>query len=526
MSLQAPAEATTADVALHQQIFSSEDSNIWVECALGCSGASPQLTVAALLWPALLMPAQQASFFYGDATARLSSDASAATVASGDGTPAAAVQQHAAQHSATAAAAGTALRTANPAAAVDPDRPWLAMDAAARERWVVKRVDAVVGRLCGRPVGPEEPLMGVGLDSLTAVELRTELAGLSRLDLPPMLAFDYPTPAALASCILELMAPVAVAAQAADQAAAQAAVGAAAVLTAATAADHQQAATAQQMPTVQQHGGFADAAGPAWLHMHAPDRAALVGQQVGCQCRAMFSMWTHQEMCCGCNHRLMYPSVTAATVGLEMHNLTKASKWSLLVCRSTPLQSASSGPQSPVAHRSCRRVWTPWAQWTSGANWPPPCSWVSCLGCAVAWNRGYFLKPSLTCKDLREHHARSDPDCWKLIVGKCEIVSGKKMFGVWQSSLRHASTALALPAAGPDELPPTLVFDYPSADAIADFVLTLLPPAPTQQAPPPSEGVLTVHGGTSHATGGSSMFPRLRVKILRCVHHKLAWQQR
>lgn len=49
--------------------------------------------------------------------------------------------------------------------------------------------------------------------------------------------------------------------------------------------------------------------------------------------------------------------------------------------------------------------------------------------------------------------------------------------------------------AGPDDLPPTLVFDYPSVEAIAAFVLELLPAPPPTQPPvaaaaPPADAVV------------------------------------
>lgn len=238
----------------------------------GFSGAQPQLTVASLLWPALLTPARKPAFFYGDAAARLADSAAAAPPRfASEG------RQLPRQMPLQPAAAMAAAVAAPTAAVLDPERPWLAMDAAGRQKWAAEKVDAAVARLCGRAVGPEEPLMGAGLDSLTAVELRTELAGLSKLDLPPMLAFDYPTPAALAGCIADLMAPVAAAAQEASAAAA----AQPAAQPAAAATLQPAAAGLQQMQTMGANGDAAAAAtGPPWLRLDHPQRRAHVTGQV------------------------------------------------------------------------------------------------------------------------------------------------------------------------------------------------------------------------------------------------------
>nr|WP_323183776.1 SDR family NAD(P)-dependent oxidoreductase [Streptomyces canus] len=76
------------------------------------------------------------------------------------------------------------------------------LSAADREREVVELIGseaAVVLRHSGaETVTPERPLSELGLDSLTAVELRNRLQERTGLSLPSTLLFDYPTPRALA----------------------------------------------------------------------------------------------------------------------------------------------------------------------------------------------------------------------------------------------------------------------------------------------------------------------------------------
>ncbi|MBQ1076830.1 SDR family NAD(P)-dependent oxidoreductase, partial [Micromonospora sp. C31] len=67
---------------------------------------------------------------------------------------------------------------------------------------VCREVAAVLG-LAPAAVDPEHVLRQLGLDSLMAVELRRRLSAAADLSLPATLAFDYPTPAAVAGFLLD-----------------------------------------------------------------------------------------------------------------------------------------------------------------------------------------------------------------------------------------------------------------------------------------------------------------------------------
>nr|UUG66784.1 Ktm20 [Streptomyces sp.] len=65
-------------------------------------------------------------------------------------------------------------------------------------------------------VDPERPFLEMGFDSLTAVELRNRLSRAVGVTLPPTVAFENPTPAALAAYIADAAAAAAVAPERAD----------------------------------------------------------------------------------------------------------------------------------------------------------------------------------------------------------------------------------------------------------------------------------------------------------------------
>ncbi|MFF7634711.1 SDR family NAD(P)-dependent oxidoreductase [Kitasatospora sp. NPDC008050] len=67
-------------------------------------------------------------------------------------------------------------------------------------------IAAVLGHTATEAIDPERPFQELGFDSLTAVEFRNRLAGAVGTRLPTTLVFDYPTPAAMAAHLRELLA--------------------------------------------------------------------------------------------------------------------------------------------------------------------------------------------------------------------------------------------------------------------------------------------------------------------------------
>ncbi|HWA55474.1 MAG TPA: beta-ketoacyl synthase N-terminal-like domain-containing protein [Solirubrobacterales bacterium] len=98
------------------------------------------------------------------------------------------------------AGAAEATLAAQLAAAPDEERERIALEA------VLGHIAAVLGHASADELDPERPLQELGFDSLTAVQLRNRLSAASGLRLTPALAFDYPTPEALAGYLAECCA--------------------------------------------------------------------------------------------------------------------------------------------------------------------------------------------------------------------------------------------------------------------------------------------------------------------------------
>ncbi|MBW8094191.1 KR domain-containing protein, partial [Streptomyces hygroscopicus subsp. hygroscopicus] len=74
---------------------------------------------------------------------------------------------------------------------------------AQRHQILVRHVQTLAAAVLGHPgldaIPPAQPFQELGFDSLTAVELRNQLAATTGLSLAPALVFDHPTPNALAT---------------------------------------------------------------------------------------------------------------------------------------------------------------------------------------------------------------------------------------------------------------------------------------------------------------------------------------
>lgn len=73
--------------------------------------------------------------------------------------------------------------------------------------WVRAEVAGVLGHTGARDIGPDEVFTDLGLDSLTAVELRNNLSAAAGIRLPSTLVFDHPTPSRLTHFLLGVLFP-------------------------------------------------------------------------------------------------------------------------------------------------------------------------------------------------------------------------------------------------------------------------------------------------------------------------------
>ncbi|GAA0706625.1 hypothetical protein GCM10009548_94630 [Streptomyces malaysiensis subsp. malaysiensis] len=100
----------------------------------------------------------------------------------------------------------TSAEPTTPAATADdnPLRQQLgAAPTAQRHQILVRHIQTLAATILGHPgldaIPPGQPFQELGFDSLTAVELRNQLAASTGLSLAPALVFDHPTPNALAT---------------------------------------------------------------------------------------------------------------------------------------------------------------------------------------------------------------------------------------------------------------------------------------------------------------------------------------
>ncbi len=91
----------------------------------------------------------------------------------------------------------TAGPVAGGAAAIASSTAGSAPPAVSKEA-LLSSVLEVLAAVLGTSVGPQEPLMAAGLDSLASVEFRNSLEAKLQMKLPTTLIFDYPTAAAIA----------------------------------------------------------------------------------------------------------------------------------------------------------------------------------------------------------------------------------------------------------------------------------------------------------------------------------------
>jgi acyl carrier protein len=97
---------------------------------------------------------------------------------------------------------GPAVGAANRAASIEPSAIELDRAAERIEAWLLDWIVRRLG-LDAADISRDRPFAEFGVDSLTAVELSQELEDEFKVPLPPIVAWNYPTPAALARYLAE-----------------------------------------------------------------------------------------------------------------------------------------------------------------------------------------------------------------------------------------------------------------------------------------------------------------------------------
>jgi acyl carrier protein len=154
------------------------------------SDRPPVAAVSPFHWPAFLalLPRPRPPFFDAVATA-----ATAAADVAASATP-----------SSSSASAGRSVA----AASTDAVRALAALSSAdARREAVQASILRIVRDVAAVEVGPADPLMESGIDSLGGVELKNKIEAMYGVELPATAAFDYPSVEALAGFLSEQIDP-------------------------------------------------------------------------------------------------------------------------------------------------------------------------------------------------------------------------------------------------------------------------------------------------------------------------------